>query len=281
SEPTTIEEARESIAQLRVELAAAQGRLRLLSAHTSGIIFELDAQGRFVRVWASDPRLLARPESDLVGRTVSEALGPELGGMHDAAVQKALESGVGYEYEYELEVPTGVRHFVASSVVVPAAVKSTERAVSVWIRDTTEEVRTRARLLQQERFASLGRLAGEIAHAINNPLGYMLLNVTRMQRQIAALSKQTPAASPLLLEMEAARALVAEGSERVRRIVRELMNFARIEEPPKRVELACAVALALDLANVEEQERVSVVREFGSAPEVMVDEGRLVQVFLN
>ena len=267
--------------RLRLALAAAQGRLRLLSAHTSGIIFELNAQGRFVRVWASDPSLLARPEPELIGRTVSEAIGPELGAVHDNAVREALRSGRGNEYEYELAVPGGTLHFAASSVVVPADTDSTERAVIVWIRDITEQVRTRAKLLQHERLAALGRLAAGVAHEINNPLGYMVLNIGRMRRQISAMAGAFPDAEKKLEDLEAARALVGEGTERVRKIVRELTNFARIEDDLERVDLARIIALALDLAQVEEQERVRIVRQFEPAPEVMADEGRLVQVFLN
>lgn len=269
----------ESEQGLRLALETARGRLRLLTAHSSGVLLELDQAGRFVRVWASDPQMLARPEPELLGKTVSDVLGPEVGAFHDKLIREALESGKGREYEYELTVPTGLRQFTASSAVVSAG-DDTERTVIVWIRDVTEQVQARAKLLHTERLAALGRLAGGVAHEVNNPLGYMLLNVDRMQRQIASLRAASGTDAKTLDELEQARVLLAEGCARVRKIVRELTNFARVEGPLKRIQLPNIIELALDHAHVDECRHIQVVRHFEPVPEVMADESRLVQVFL-
>src|SRR5262249_1599823 len=118
--------------QARRTIEDQRGRVRLLSAHTEGIIFELNADARFVRVWTSDPMMLARPESEIIGRTLIEALGQEIGAWHDEKVRRILRTGISEDYEYTLDVPHGRRIFAASNVVVPSLERD-ERAVIFWI----------------------------------------------------------------------------------------------------------------------------------------------------
>ena len=293
--------------RLRLALAAAQGRLRLLSAHTSGIIFELNAQGRFVRVWASDPSLLARPEPELIGRTVSEAIGPELGAVHDNAVREALPSGRGNEYEYELAVPGGTLHFAASSVVVPADTDSTERAVIVWIRDITEQVRTRAKLLQHERLAALGRLAAGVAHEINNPLAYVLYNIESLTEDLpkveaavaqvhsvlqnrvgaevseAAFGNAAAILTPSALHDLTERAEEAlGGTEPIRSISQAIGTFSRVERSQSSsVDLNYAVECAITMAHTDIKLLAQLTIDLGEIPPVQATIGKLSQVFLN
>ncbi len=61
------------------ELLAGHNRLKVLLGCTKGIVFEFDDEGRYVGVWTHDERLLARPRSELLGKTIGEVLGPEAG----------------------------------------------------------------------------------------------------------------------------------------------------------------------------------------------------------
>jgi len=256
-----------------------KGRLRLLSAHTEGIIFEINADARFVRVWTSDPMMLARPESEIIGRTLVEALGEEIGTWHDEKVRRILRTGVGEDYEYTLDVPNGRRIFAASNVVVPSLERD-ERAAIFWIRDITDQVHLRLKLLQAERLASVGMLAAGVAHEINNPLGYMMLNIGKVRSALHQLGGGAERENPLE-GLSAAVDMLGQGAERVRKIVDDLRSFSRVDDVLGPVDVHRALEFSLDMTQVELAGRAKVVREFGPLPLVIANEGRLGQLFIN
>lgn len=83
---------------------------------------------------------------------------------------------------------------------------------------TLELERTHERLLHSERFAATGRLAANIAHEINNPLGIVknYLRIIRNQRETEKAG-----------ESEEALRIIEEELDRIARIIRSLLNFYR------------------------------------------------------
>jgi PAS domain S-box-containing protein len=148
-------------------------------------------------------------------------------------------------------------------------------------RDVTERKRMRAKLLVSDRMASLGTLAAGIAHEINNPLSYVAGNLEAMAETLQAAA-QAPIGSERA-ELTAAVEEARDGAERVRKIVQGLRSFSRSEEQEKRVPLALPGVLeaAIRLTANEVRHRAQLVRELGPIPQVIADDGRLTQVFIN
>lgn len=174
-----------------------------------------------------------------------------------------------------------------------------------------DERRTRrdleAQLGQAERLASVGTLAAGMAHEINNPLAYVLLNlqaVTRHAEHVTAALSRLEEQLRAHLGDAAAREMAdtvglgdiekrceragqhgkdaIEGAERVQRIVRDLMTFSRVtEEQRTLVDVNAAVDVALKMADHEIKYRARLVREPGQLAPVYGNDGRLSQVFLN
>jgi CheY-like chemotaxis protein/two-component sensor histidine kinase len=84
-------------------------------------------------------------------------------------------------------------------------------------------------------------------------------------------------------ELTAAVEEARDGAERVRKIVHGLRSFSRSEEQEKRVPLALPGVLeaAIRLTANEVRHRAQLVRELGPTPQVIADDGRLTQVFIN
>ena len=126
-------------------------------------------------------------------------------------------------------------------------------------------------LARSEHMASLGLMAAGVAHEINNPLSYILSNLSF--------------AAERAIDQESRLALreALEGAGRVRDIVRDLKTLSRMEseEDLKPVDVRNAVDAALKLSFDDVRHRARVQRHFNEVPRVLGNETRLVQVMLN
>jgi signal transduction histidine kinase len=78
-------------------------------------------------------------------------------------------------------------------------------------------------LIQQERLASVGQLAGGVAHEINNPLAVVLSNVALL---LDTLNESGPAGALDRAELREVLLEVRQATERATAIVRDLRDFA-------------------------------------------------------
>jgi PAS domain S-box-containing protein len=173
------------------------------------------------------------------------------------------------------------RERVAEASAIPIQYRG-EPAVLGFVRDVTERVEMQAKLVQSDRLAALGLLAGGIAHEINNPLAYAKLNLTRAARKLAALSVKRKDDSDLA-ELSESLAVAEEGLERAANIVRDIQLFARPTPDVKGpLDVRAALERALSLAGYAIGRKANVTRDFGeNIPGVSGNASLLEQMFLN
>jgi nitrogen-specific signal transduction histidine kinase/CheY-like chemotaxis protein len=157
------------------------------------------------------------------------------------------------------------------------------------VRAASEELLTRLRLAEApiadlvaelvatDRMASVGTLAGGVAHEINNPLAAVIANLELAIDDVKELALPK-GKQELLEELEDAR----EAAHRVRQIVRDLRLFSRAEEDRRdMIDVREVLESTLRMAWNEIRHRAKLVKAFDEVPLVDGNEARLGQVFLN
>jgi CheY-like chemotaxis protein len=131
-----------------------------------------------------------------------------------------------------------------------------------------------------DRMASLGTLVAGIAHEINNPLSFILSNLSYIGDLVQRLL-------PVLEDVEQQDLLEAvseatEGAQRVQQIVKGLKSSTRGDDDKiVPVELAPVIESALKTAHNEIRHRATLVRDLQPVGLVMGNEGRIYQVLVN
>jgi PAS domain S-box-containing protein len=145
-------------------------------------------------------------------------------------------------------------------------------AMIVLARDITEQRIAQEQLTRAERLSALGALAAGVAHEINNPLSYVLLNLRFLEDNTQ-------------LGQNAQLALVnaLDGATRIQQIAQELRSYCGTDAPgvPEPVDVYKAASSAIKIAQNQIRHRAKLERSLEDDLHVMAREGKLVQVLVN
>jgi PAS domain S-box-containing protein len=151
-------------------------------------------------------------------------------------------------------------------------------SVLTMARDVTHKKQLEHQLVQADRLAALGTMAAGVAHEINNPLAYVMLNLEWIARKLPHVQEDPSSLPAMMVMLDEAR----QGAVRVSAIVRELRSFSRADgETRKHVDLAGVVQSAIKMVGNEVRHRARVVTSFEPARPVLANEARLEQVVVN
>ncbi len=178
---------------------------------------------------------------------------------------------------FELESVRGDRFYEVSSHPLQDLDGKSNGVVHVY-RDRTEAKKMQEQLAQQDKLASIGLLAGGVAHEINNPLGGILIFSQMLLRELAKDSPHYPD----VVEIEAA-------TQRCKAIVESLLDFARqnprgSKAKQENINTLEAIRTAMRFGKVSIQQRgaVDMSEEFADeSHHLLTDRNRVIQLFLN
>jgi PAS domain S-box-containing protein len=171
-----------------------------------------------------------------------------------------------------------------------------------------EELKTtQAKILQQEKMASIGQLAAGVAHEINNPMAFIASNLGTLDKYIRRLKDFIRTQSEAIKSLKATDAieklekkrkelkldytiddidlLVKEsldGSERVQKIVQELNRFSRVDDAEyKDTNINECMESSINIVWNELQHKATLHKDYGNLPPTKCYPQKLNQVFIN
>ncbi|MCE9670196.1 ATP-binding protein [Myxococcus stipitatus] len=271
------------MAERTAALAALQESQELFASfmnHGPAVAYMKDEQGR--RVWVNEPyRHFFGLKDDVDVSLLSDvALMPAASAEHVRREDQAvLDSGVASASEGMIPSPDGTeRHWLTYRFILKE--RTGRRLLGGVSLDITDRKAMQAQLVVSDRLAAVGTLAAGVAHEINNPLAFVLSNLSFLAVELKNVARELPEGRTS--EMEEVLREAVDGAHRVRQIVRDLRTFSRGDEDvATAVNLQAVLESAITMARGELKMRAQVVRDYRDVPPVEGSEGRFGQVFLN
>jgi len=205
---------------------------------------------------------------ELVGASYKETLAKHRPNFLES-VQRVLETGEGHQELYSTS--SGNTYQLDYQ---PMAGESARRLVLEKATDLTNERQMTDRLHRAERLAVTGDLAAGVVHSINNPLDGVRRAIHLLPR---ALEDENRTNNLL--------ALADEGCERIAKVTRTLLDFARVDTDLEMVPMSLTPVIkeALKLVQLKATSRNVAIRCEASPdlPEIVADPQALREVLIN
>lgn len=163
------------------------------------------------------------------------------------------------------------------------------------------------KLVEAEKMASLGVLTAGVAHEINNPVNFVSAGIDTLISSYADIKtmvemyfrldpvKNNPELwdeitqyrkeledDEVFPEVEELLTSIKTGAKRTAEIVKGLRNFTRLDENDmKKASLEEGIDNTLIILNNQLKNKIEIVKDYGSIPEINCFPGQLNQVFMN
>ena len=299
-----------------VQRKQAEDRLREERNFTTAVlnnagplIMVMDRQGRIVRFNKTCERLTGYSYKDVIGRYVweigmvtTDGVDNPIKDLFPFTRDKTLPAA----FEATMITKSSEKRLISwSNSMMGSIAKSHVHIVSIGM-DITEKIAAqeeadirRRQLVEADKMVSLGILASEVAHEINNPNNFIAMNAPILRKaweDIASILEKYNAAcgdflvanvpySEMSREIPALFDGIENGSERIRKIVKNMKNYARMDERARMqsVNMNEVVQAALRLLATQIKKRSQGVSQqlCDPLPAVLGNFQRLEQVIVN
>ena len=253
----------QKVAERTSELQRSEERYRSLMENAGDAIFTIEPQtGAFLEVNRNACALTGYSREDLLSMRSADVL-PEPPGPDS--------DGGGFLQGETIQRRDG--SLVTVDIRTNEIQYGGERVLCSIVRDVTEQHELERQIVQADKMASLGQLAGGVAHELNNPLGGILMNANLLMETLAPNS-----------DGYADLKRIEEDAVRCERIIKNLLDFSRQSAVTrKEVSVNDVVQRTIALLQHEAELReVEIECTYGeSVPTVEADAIQVQQVLVN
>lgn len=257
------------------KLVETIGRGKMQWEHTFDVITDpvsiIDGEYRITRANIALARASKMDVRELIGKKCYEVFAGYPTPCPRCPVQKTIADRA--SHAVELSPFPKKRQYFASAYSLPQQEFPDEQIV-LHYRDITDEKQMHRQLMQTDKMAAIGTLAGGIAHEINNPMGAILAYA---QLALRELDDAHPCCE-YLKEIE-------EATLRCKKIVRDLLDFSRqsFDDRMQALSLNEVVDKAMTLVQVNARHfNILIVKNLASdLPGVVGHFHKLQQVVIN
>ena len=289
----------------------AEERIRVFFDESKDMIFSCAPDDRITEVNEAGVRLLgSRNAASLVQRKITDFYVS----VADREFYRSRMRADGYVKDLELfmrredgtrlvvlETSTAVKdsdgnileyHGIIKDISERIRLEQDHMKMNIELAETNRKLRhTQSRLVQQEKLASVGRLAAGLAHEINNPLSFVKSNLDSLKEYVRRLSQhmdsrnesaRPPEIDVILSDLDTLFDESEHGFDRMVSIVQGLRNFARTGKGRREeYSLNAAVETTLAILRNEYKRLADVELHLGEIPEVPCFPDEINQVMLN
>jgi len=219
--------------------------------------------------------LLGVPAQRMIGRPLEEAVPPRHRATLSKLIRHTARNGETGRLEFRLDDAKGQPlDLLLVLSPIPRSTGETParcQGMAVWVIDQTHRKRLSERLVEAEKMASLGTLAGGVAHHFNSILGGVGTFV-----DFALTSGDLPA-------MRRALQMAAEAAARAAQITHSLLSFS--EKDSSRTDLADLTEVVLTFSHLVErplaEKNIELHLDLHPVPIVAVEANRMHQALGN
>ncbi|MBC7789381.1 MAG: PAS domain-containing protein [Anaerolineae bacterium] len=101
------------------KLAAEAADLRMMFGAMRDVVLVLDRDGRYLKIAPTNPALLIRPPSELIGRLIGDVSPPDQAALALDCIRKALDTGIAQTIQYRLPIGDNTVCFAGEIVPLP------------------------------------------------------------------------------------------------------------------------------------------------------------------
>jgi diguanylate cyclase (GGDEF)-like protein len=177
------------VSERTAEILTTQHQLQATLSAVPDLMFEMGLDGLYYSAHSPRADLLARPESDLLGKTVTEVLPPDAAAIVLSSLQEAHADSWSTGKQFKLGLDTG-EHWFELSVSRKATMVGEDPRFVVLARDITENKHAGEKIRKLAHFDSLTQLPNRV------------LLAARSKQALSAAQRNNTSLAVLFLDLD-------------------------------------------------------------------------------